>query len=76
MIGIGLSSDDFAADTAWGGDPGAWIMPEQQGFPNAAGRHEHQNDFYVFVMNRMNGDDAKTSTTRHLRCVTTAAGTS
>jgi len=51
-------------------------MPEQQGFPNAAGRHEHQNDFYVFVMNRMNGDDAKTSTTRHLRCVTTAAGTS
>ncbi len=37
------------------GDPGAWTMPEQQGFPDAAGPHEHQSDFYVFVMNRKDG---------------------
>jgi hypothetical protein len=55
VIGIGFSSDDFAVDTAWDGHAGAWTMPEQQGFPNAAGPHEHQNDFYVFVMNRKNG---------------------
>ena len=34
---------------------GAWAMPEQQGFPNAAGPHEHQSDFHVFVMNRKEG---------------------
>ena len=55
VIGIGFSSDDFAVDTAWDGDPGAWTMPEQQGFPSAAGPHEHQSDFYVFVMNRKDG---------------------
>jgi hypothetical protein len=55
VIGIGFSSDDFAVDTAWEGDAGAWTMPEQQGFPNAAGPHEHQSDFYVFVMNRESG---------------------
>lgn len=55
VIGIGFSSDDFAVDTTWEGDPGAWTMTEQQGFPSAAGPHEHQSDFYVFVMNRKNG---------------------
>jgi hypothetical protein len=55
VIGIGFSSDDFAADTAWDGDAGAWTMPEQQGMPAAAGPHEHRCDFYVFVMNRKNG---------------------
>ncbi len=55
MIGIGFSSDDFAVDTAWEGEPGAWTMPEQGGMPNAAGPHEHQSDFYVFVMNRKDG---------------------
>lgn len=55
MIGIGFSSDDFAVDTTWEGDPGAWTMTEQQGLPNAAGPHEHQSDFYVFVMNRKSG---------------------
>ena len=52
VIGIGFSSDDFAVDTAWDGDAGAWTMPAQQGMPNAAGPHQHQSDFYVFVMNR------------------------
>jgi len=55
VIGVGFSSDDFAVDTAWDGDVGAWTMPEQQGFPSAAGPHEHQSDFYVFVMNRKDG---------------------
>jgi hypothetical protein len=55
VIGIGFSSDDFAVDTAWDGEPGAWTMPEQQGMPNAAGPHEHQSDFYIFVMNRKDG---------------------
>jgi hypothetical protein len=52
VIGLGFSSDDFERDTAWDPDPGAWVMPEQQGFPNSAGPHEHFSDFYVFVMNR------------------------
>jgi hypothetical protein len=52
VIGLGFSSDSFDVDTAWDGDPGAWTMPEQQGFPNSAGPHEHHSDFYVFVMNR------------------------
>jgi hypothetical protein len=55
VIGLGFSSDSFEADTAWDGDPGAWTMPEQQGFPNSAGPHEHFSDFYVFVMNRKDG---------------------
>ncbi len=55
VIGIGFAADDFAADTNWDGDQGAWTMPEQQGFPNAAGPHEHQSDFYVFVMDRRDG---------------------
>jgi hypothetical protein len=55
VIGLGFSSDSFDADTAWDGDPGAWTMPEQQGFPNSAGPHEHFSDFYVFVMNRKEG---------------------
>lgn len=52
VIGLGFSADSFDADTAWDGDPGAWTMPAQQGFPNSAGPHEHHSDFYVFVMNR------------------------
>jgi hypothetical protein len=55
VIGIGFSSDDFAADAAWHGEVGAWTMPEQQAFPRAAGPHEHHSDFYVFVMNRKDG---------------------
>jgi hypothetical protein len=55
VIGLGFSSDDFAADTAWDGKSGSWTMAEQQGFPNSAGPHEHVSDFYVFVMNRENG---------------------
>lgn len=55
VIGVGFSSDDFAADTAWDEDVGAWTMREQQAFPSAAGPHEHQSDFYVFVMNRKDG---------------------
>lgn len=56
VIGIGFSSDDFAVDTAWDAEPGAWTMSAQQGMPDAAGPHEHQSDFYVFVMNRKDGD--------------------
>ena len=55
VIGIGFSSDDFAVDTAWDSEPGAWTMAAEQGMPNAAGPHEHQSDFYVFVMNRKDG---------------------
>ena len=55
VIGLGFSSDSFDADTAWDGDPGAWTMAEEQGFPNSAGPHEHYSDFYVFVMNRKEG---------------------
>jgi hypothetical protein len=55
VIGIGFASDDFAADTPWDRDAGAWTMREQQGMPSAAGPHEHQSDFYVFVMNRKDG---------------------
>lgn len=55
VMGLGFSSDDFAADTGWDGDPGHWTMDEQQGFPNSAGPHEHKSDFYVFVMNRSGG---------------------
>lgn len=55
VIGLGFSADSFEADTAWDGDPGAWTMPAQQGFPNSAGPHEHHSDFYVFVMNRADG---------------------
>jgi hypothetical protein len=55
VIGLGFSSDDFERDTDWEGDPGAWTMAEQQGFPNSAGPHEHHSDFYVFVMNRKGG---------------------
>jgi hypothetical protein len=55
VIGIGFASDDFAADTHWDGNAGAWTMPEHQGMPSAAGPHEHQSDFYVFVMNRKDG---------------------
>jgi len=52
VIGLGFSSDDFERDTAWDPDPGAWTMDAQQGFPNSAGPHKHESDFYVFVMNR------------------------
>lgn len=31
VIGIGFSSDDFAADTRWDGDAGAWTMPGAAG---------------------------------------------
>jgi hypothetical protein len=55
VIGLGFASDSFDADTDWDGDPGAWTMPAQQGFPNSAGPHEHHSDFYVFVMNRKDG---------------------
>ena len=55
VVGLGFSASDFAADTAWDGDAGAWTMAEQQGFPNSAGPHEHLSDFYVFVMNRKDG---------------------
>jgi hypothetical protein len=55
VIGLGFASDDFATDTAWDGDLGAWRMPAQQGMPPAAGPHEHQSDFYVFVMDRQDG---------------------
>ncbi len=55
VMGLGFASDSFDADTAWDGDPGAWTMPAQQGFPNSAGPHEHHSDFYVFVMNRKDG---------------------
>jgi hypothetical protein len=55
VIGLGFSASDFAADTDWNSEPGAWAMPEQQGFPNSAGPHEHHSDFYIFVMNRKDG---------------------
>jgi hypothetical protein len=55
VIGIGFSSDDFPVDTAWPNDPGAWTMAAEQGMPSAAGPHEHQSDFYIFVMNRKDG---------------------
>jgi hypothetical protein len=28
VTGLGFASDDFDADTAWDGDPGAWVMHE------------------------------------------------
>jgi hypothetical protein len=55
VIGIGFAANDFQADTAWDGEPAAWTQAEQQGFPQAAGPHKHQSDFYVFVMDRKDG---------------------
>ena len=55
LMGIGVSSDDFAADTAgW-----LWHMDEVQVLDDgtrhrivAAGPHEHQSPLYLFAMDR------------------------
>jgi hypothetical protein len=59
VIGIGFSSDDFAADVAWPGEEGRWQMDEEIAMADgsrhrivAAGPHEHASPFYVFVMDR------------------------
>jgi hypothetical protein len=61
LMGLGFASDDFAADTAWEPDPGAWTMNEDHILPDgstlhihAAGPHEHLSPFYIFVMDRPN----------------------
>jgi hypothetical protein len=62
VIGLGFASDDFEADTAWEGDPSAWVMRETLTLPDgsplhihAAGPHRHHSPFYVFVMDRPDG---------------------
>ena len=62
VTGLGFASDDFDADTAWDGDPGAWVMHEDLTLPDgsplhihAAGPHRHRSPFYVFVMDRPDG---------------------
>ncbi|HEY0276713.1 MAG TPA: hypothetical protein VGC32_00455 [Solirubrobacterales bacterium] len=59
VIGIGFSSDDFAADVAWHGEEERWQMDEEIVLPDgtghrivAAGPHLHASPFYVFVMDR------------------------
>ena len=59
VIGVGFSSDDFAADVAWPGEEGRWRLDEEVVLPDgshhrivAAGPHEHASPFYVFVMDR------------------------
>jgi hypothetical protein len=59
VIGIGFSSDDFAADVAWPGEADRWQMDEVIVLPDgtrhrivAAGPHLHASPFYVFVMDR------------------------
>jgi hypothetical protein len=63
VIGIGFASDDFDHDTIWDGDPGAWVIDESVPLPDgrvlnihAAGPHRHHSDFYVFVMDRKDGN--------------------
>jgi hypothetical protein len=62
VIGLGFSSNDFAADTWWSSEPRAWVMNEDHLLPDgsrltihAAGPHEHSSEFYVFVMDRPDG---------------------
>jgi hypothetical protein len=59
VIGLGFASDDFESDTAWPMTGHAWRMDESHAMKDgsllrihAAGPHEHQSDFYVFVMDR------------------------
>ena len=59
VIGLGFASDDFADDTRWEDQDGAWRMDEHHLLPtgvdlriHAAGPHKHRSDFYVFVMDR------------------------
>ena len=58
-----VASDDFGPDTSWDGDPGSWVMDEHVPLPDgrtlnihAAGPHRHKSDFYVFVMDREDGN--------------------
>lgn len=62
LTGVGFASDRFNLDTDWKGDPGAWVIDEDQLLPggqtlniHAAGPHHHLSDFYVFVMDRPDG---------------------
>ena len=62
VIGLGFSSNDFAADTWWSSGPRGWVMNEDHVLPDgscltihAAGPHEHSSDFYIFVMDRPDG---------------------
>jgi hypothetical protein len=62
LIGLGFSSDDFDADTGWSSEPDGWVMSEDHILPDgsrinihAAGPHHHLSDFYVFVMDRPQG---------------------
>jgi hypothetical protein len=62
VIGLGFSSDDFAADTDWWDWREAWRMNEDHVLPggdvlniHAAGPHKHRSPFYVFVMDRSDG---------------------
>jgi hypothetical protein len=61
VIGLGFMSDEFDADVgAWGEPDGMWLMDEDQVLSDgtvlnihAAGPHPHFEDFYVFVMDRL-----------------------
>jgi hypothetical protein len=63
VIGLGFASDEFEADTAaWQRERGAWKMEETQTLDDgsrlrlhSAGPHRHQSDFYVFGMDRPDG---------------------
>jgi hypothetical protein len=59
VIGVGFSSDEFAADVAWPGEADRWQMDVEIVLPDgtrhrivAAGPHLHASPFYVFVMDR------------------------
>jgi hypothetical protein len=61
VIGVGLASNDFEADTSWH-EADAWTMSEDHRLPDgsivnihAAGPHQHMSPFYVFVMDRSEG---------------------
>ena len=62
VIGLGFGSDDFENDTQWPSESGSWVMDEDHILPDgsrlnihAAGPHHHRSDFYVFVMDRPDG---------------------
>jgi hypothetical protein len=60
VIGLGFMADDFEADVAaWGEPEGMWVMDEDHVLDDgsvltihAAGPHSHDDDLYVFLMDR------------------------
>jgi hypothetical protein len=62
VIGLGFASDDFDADTWWRHESRAWVMNEDHLLPDgtvlnihAAGPEKHLSAFYIFVMDRADG---------------------